>query len=122
MGGIRWRELAEGQGNSDETVERFRVTSKADLKEDPLGITTVGNCAINAISIWPSNNDKCKDLTVFAFDFGNSLLSVNGSGPISTHSGIPYFPLSNPGMTSSQRDPLSHYVSLMSDHCPLSTI
>ncbi|KAJ9054640.1 hypothetical protein DSO57_1012070 [Entomophthora muscae] len=48
------------------------------------GVNVV-NCAINAISIWPLNNDDFKDLTGFAFKFGNSLPSVNGSVPISTH-------------------------------------
>ncbi|KAJ9090458.1 hypothetical protein DSO57_1002353 [Entomophthora muscae] len=82
----------------------------------------VKNFAINAILIWPLNNDKCKDLTGFAFEFGSSLLSVNGSGQIFTHSRITYLPLSDPGMNSSQRDPLGHSVYLMSDHRPLSTI
>ncbi|KAJ9049710.1 hypothetical protein DSO57_1021736 [Entomophthora muscae] len=58
----------------------------------------------------------------FRFRVRDFSFSVNGSGPISTHSGIPYLPLSDPGTTSSQRDPLSYSVFLMSDHCPLSTI
>ncbi|KAJ9067102.1 hypothetical protein DSO57_1003015 [Entomophthora muscae] len=48
----------------------------------------VVNCAINAILIWPSNNDSCKDLAGFAFKFGNPLPSANRSGSISTHSGL----------------------------------
>ncbi|KAJ9077292.1 hypothetical protein DSO57_1018099 [Entomophthora muscae] len=82
----------------------------------------VRNCTISAILIWPSNNDNCEDLTGFAFEFGNSLLSVNGSVSIFTHSGIPYLPLYDPGMTSSPHAPLYHSVYLMSDCCPLSTI
>ncbi|KAJ9069485.1 hypothetical protein DSO57_1018125 [Entomophthora muscae] len=82
----------------------------------------VVNCAINSISIWSLNNDKCKDLAGFAFNFGYSLPSVNGSCLIFTHSGIPYLLLSDPCMTSSQCDPLGHSVYLMSDHHPLSTI
>ncbi|KAJ9052622.1 hypothetical protein DSO57_1032397 [Entomophthora muscae] len=65
---------------------------------------------------------SCKDLAGFAFKFGNSLPSTNGSGSISTHSGLLYLSVIDPGMTSSQRDPLSHSVFLMSNHCPLSTI
>ncbi|KAJ9070606.1 hypothetical protein DSO57_1006021 [Entomophthora muscae] len=64
----------------------------------------------------------CKDLAGFAFKFGNSLSSVNGSVPISTHSETPYLPLSDPSMTSSHCDPLIHSVFLMSDHHPLTTI
>ncbi|KAJ9056665.1 hypothetical protein DSO57_1030629 [Entomophthora muscae] len=94
--------------------------------EDPVLYTIVrhpvGNCTINAILIWPSNIDSCKDLTGFAFKFGNSLPSVNGSEPISIHSGLSFLSVNDPGMNSSQRDPLSHSVFLMSDHCPLSTI
>ncbi|KAJ9085821.1 hypothetical protein DSO57_1010161 [Entomophthora muscae] len=82
----------------------------------------VVNRAINAILICPLNIDSCKDLPGFAFEFGNSLPSANGSGSISTHSRLLYLFVVDPGMTSSQRDPLSHSVFLLSDHCPLSTI
>ncbi|KAJ9078347.1 hypothetical protein DSO57_1007384 [Entomophthora muscae] len=78
----------------------------------------VRNHTINAISIWPSNNDSCKDLTGFAFKFGHFLFSVNGPGSISTHSGFSYLSVNDPGMTSSQCDFLSHSVFLMSDHVP----
>ncbi|KAJ9049720.1 hypothetical protein DSO57_1021614 [Entomophthora muscae] len=64
----------------------------------------------------------CKDLTGFAFEFGNSLPSANGSGSISTHSRSLYLSVVDPGMTSSQCDPLSHTVFLLSDHRLLSTI
>ncbi|KAJ9054730.1 hypothetical protein DSO57_1011042 [Entomophthora muscae] len=82
----------------------------------------VVNCTINAILIWLSNNDMCEDLVGFAFNFGNSSPSANGSGSISTNSGMSYLPLTDPDMTSSQRDPFGHSVYLMSDHRPLSTI
>ncbi|KAJ9048838.1 hypothetical protein DSO57_1030732 [Entomophthora muscae] len=65
---------------------------------------------------------SCKDLTGFAFEFRNSLPSANWSGSISTHSGLSYLSVVDPGMTSSQRDPLSHSVFLLSDPCFLSTI
>ncbi|KAJ9049707.1 hypothetical protein DSO57_1021733 [Entomophthora muscae] len=61
----------------------------------------VVNCAINAILIWPSNIDSCKDLAGLAFKFGNSLPSANGSGSISTHSRLLYLSVIYPGMTSS---------------------
>ncbi|KAJ9065737.1 hypothetical protein DSO57_1016478 [Entomophthora muscae] len=82
----------------------------------------VVNYAINAILIWPLNNDMCKYLIGFAFNFGDSLPSANGSGSISTHYGILHLPLSDPGMTSPQCDPLCHSVYLTIDHQPLSTI
>ncbi|KAJ9078607.1 hypothetical protein DSO57_1005173 [Entomophthora muscae] len=85
-------------------------------------ITIVVNCAINAILIWPLNIDSCKDLAGFAFEFGNFLPSLNGSGSISTHSGLLYLSVVDPGMASSQHDPLRHSVFLLSDLCPLSTI
>ncbi|KAJ9056122.1 hypothetical protein DSO57_1036337 [Entomophthora muscae] len=85
-------------------------------------MVAVRNCAINAILIWPSNIDSCKDLTGFAFEFGNSFPSANGSGPIFTHSRLSYLSVVDPGMTLSQRDTLCHSVFLMSDHRPLSTI
>ncbi|KAJ9067799.1 hypothetical protein DSO57_1035461 [Entomophthora muscae] len=62
----------------------------------------------------------CKDLTDFAFKFGNSLPSANESGLISTHSGLLYLSVVDPGMTSSQLNPLSHSVFLLSDHRLLS--
>ncbi|KAJ9089113.1 hypothetical protein DSO57_1016209 [Entomophthora muscae] len=64
----------------------------------------------------------CKDLAGFAFDFGNSLPSENGSGSISTHSGLLYLSVIDPGMNSSQHDPLSHSVFPMSDHHPFPII
>ncbi|KAJ9060740.1 hypothetical protein DSO57_1027786 [Entomophthora muscae] len=77
---------------------------------------TVRNCAIDAILIWPLNNDMYKDLAIFAFDFGYSFSSLNGLTPMSTHSGFPYQPVTDPGMISTQHDPLCHSVYLMSDH------
>ncbi|KAJ9089935.1 hypothetical protein DSO57_1008033 [Entomophthora muscae] len=81
----------------------------------------VGNYTINAILIRPLKSDICKDLVGFAFDFRNSLPSVNESVPMSTHPRLPYQPSTNPGMTSPQHDPLFHSVYLMSDHQSLST-
>ncbi|KAJ9048940.1 hypothetical protein DSO57_1029638 [Entomophthora muscae] len=88
----------------------------------PCTTFAVVNCAINAILIYPLNIVCCKDLTGFAFKFGNSLPSANVSGSISTHSGLLYLSVVDPGMTSSQPDPLIHSVFLLSDHCLLSTI
>ncbi|KAJ9057221.1 hypothetical protein DSO57_1024751 [Entomophthora muscae] len=100
------------------TLYVFDVVYRQELVPSAI----VVNCAINAILICPSNIDSCKDLTGFAFKFGNSLLSANGSGSISTHSGLLYMSVVDPGMTSSQSDPLSHSVFRLSDHCLLSTI
>ncbi|KAJ9056902.1 hypothetical protein DSO57_1027915 [Entomophthora muscae] len=104
------------------TIEDYIVAYKSLHDQAPNTINFVVNCAINAILIWPLNSDICKYLAGFTFDFWNSLPSVNGSVPIYTHSRIPYLPLSDPGMTSSQNDSLNHSVYLMSDHPPLSTI
>ncbi|KAJ9089150.1 hypothetical protein DSO57_1015865 [Entomophthora muscae] len=82
----------------------------------------VRNFAINAILIWPLNNDICKDLVGFTFNFGNSLPSINGSVSMTTHSRLPYQPSTDPGMTSPQHDSLCHSVYLMSVQQPLSTI
>ncbi|KAJ9089029.1 hypothetical protein DSO57_1016969 [Entomophthora muscae] len=84
----------------------------------PEANTSVRNCAINANLIWPSNSDMCKDLVGFAFDFdfGFYLPSLNVSTSMSTHSGLPYQPTTDPGMILTQRDPLCHSVYLMSDH------
>ncbi|KAJ9071572.1 hypothetical protein DSO57_1035657 [Entomophthora muscae] len=58
----------------------------------------VGNCTINAISIWPLNSDMCKDLVSFTFDFGYSLPFLNELTSMSTHSGLPYHLLTDPGI------------------------
>ncbi|KAJ9058142.1 hypothetical protein DSO57_1015368 [Entomophthora muscae] len=64
----------------------------------------------------PSNIDICEDLVGFAFNFGNFLPSANGYGSISTYSRLSYLSLTDPGMTSSQRDSFCHSVYLISDH------
>ncbi|KAJ9082928.1 hypothetical protein DSO57_1000228 [Entomophthora muscae] len=77
---------------------------------------TVRNCDINAILIWPLNNDMYKYLASFAFDFGYSFPSLNGLTPMSTHSGFLYQPATDPGMISTQHDPICHPVYLIRIH------
>ncbi|KAJ9070253.1 hypothetical protein DSO57_1010292 [Entomophthora muscae] len=106
--------------SADFPASQFPTYKKVNPPTQP--IPSVVNCTINAILTWPLNPDSCKDLAGFAFDLGNSLPSANGSGSISTHSRLLYLSVIDPGMTSSQHDPLSHSVFLMSDHHPLPTI
>ncbi|KAJ9056915.1 hypothetical protein DSO57_1027767 [Entomophthora muscae] len=85
---------------SDGNQEDVKETKYFQTEDGQQVLNNVVNCATNAILIWSSNNNMCKDLVGFAFNFGNSLSSINGSDPISTHSRILYLPLSDPGMTS----------------------
>ncbi|KAJ9085650.1 hypothetical protein DSO57_1011799 [Entomophthora muscae] len=119
-----WRQLTDNERKAllnclNGGIAVWDIVSQFGVIARYIGVV---NCAINAIFIWPLNSDMCKDLVGFAFGFGFSLPSLNGSDPISTHSRIPYLPFSGPGMTSPQCDPLCHYVYLMSDHQSLSTI
>ncbi|KAJ9055966.1 hypothetical protein DSO57_1037904 [Entomophthora muscae] len=102
--------------------EQYMVAIMFNPPASTPATNTVVNCTINAISICPLNIDSCEDLTGFAFEFRNSLTSANGSGSISTHSRLLYLSVVDTGMTSSQRDPLSHSVFLLSEPHFLSTI
>ncbi|KAJ9078696.1 hypothetical protein DSO57_1003967 [Entomophthora muscae] len=71
-----------------------------------LPIMNVENHAINAILIYPSNSDMYKDLIFLAF------LKWVDTNVQPFQIAIPYHPSTDPGMISTQYDPLYHSVYL----------
>ncbi|KAJ9064119.1 hypothetical protein DSO57_1033722 [Entomophthora muscae] len=95
------------------------LMSREPEAESPISLASFPSMKLASA---PVSRMSCKDLTGFAFEFRNSLPSAKGSGSISTHSKLLYLSVVDPGMTSSQCDPLSHSVFLLSDPRFLPTI